>query len=47
MRMILYGVMVGCFAVAGIWDIIEGQPRLGVISLLVGAANALVFMVRG
>jgi len=42
----LYGIIVGCFLVAGVLDLWACQWKLGILALLFGMMNGLIFFWR-
>jgi hypothetical protein len=44
--MCLYGIAVACFFVAGALDLRSGSYKEGVIAMIFGLANALIFFWR-
>ena len=42
MRKMILGIVIGGFLVLGVMDILKGNFRLGIISLLLGTVNGLV-----
>jgi len=46
MRTALYLMMIVCFLAAGLLDICEHRPKLGLISILLGITNAILFFWR-
>lgn len=46
MKQWLYGIVVACFAVAGVLDIRAGETQTGVAALLLAATNAVIFLWR-
>lgn len=45
-RIILYGLIALEFAAAGILDLSAGQAKLGVVALLFGLVNGIIFFWR-
>lgn len=46
MKVWLYCVIVACFLVAGGLDIKDGNTKEGVIAILLGTTNAIIFLWR-
>jgi len=46
MKMALYGIAVGCFAVASALDFYDGQYKAGTVAALFAVANAVIFFWR-
>lgn len=46
MKVILYSVVVVCFLVAGVLDICQGHGKEGLVAILLGVANFLIFLWR-
>lgn len=45
-KLILYGIAVVCFLVAGLLDLHAGELKLGIVALLFAAANGVIFFWR-
>jgi len=46
MRFLLYANIVASFAVAGVLDLRAGEHKLGVVALLFGVVNGVIFFWR-
>ena len=45
-KLALYGLMISCYLVAGVIDLSQGNRKLGVMALMFGLVNALIFFWR-
>lgn len=45
-KLAIYGIAVLCFVLGGAIDLSQGDRKLGVIALLFGLVNALIFFWR-
>lgn len=46
MKFVLYTMMIACFAIAGIMDLVAKEWKFGVIALLLALINGLMFFWR-
>lgn len=46
LKLALYGVVVGCFLIAGVLDAVERNWKSAALAFLFGTANALIFFWR-
>jgi len=45
-KLVLYGLMILCYLVAGVIELSQANRKLGVVSLLFALVNAMIFFWR-
>ena len=45
-KLVIYGAIIAGYAAAGVIDLSQGEKKLGVLALLFGVVNAVIFFWR-